>query len=135
MLLNQDSSRELKFLAAFLLISVFIFIAGLIISIYFIFINPMNKEKTTATITNITNNTTTVKYEVNGRLYEKRYSSYSSTYYVGKKIKIYYNKRKPIDSSIASFRFLSLIAPGIGIIFIGVSGILCIVFYKKEYSA
>ena len=127
---NPEQSKKLKVLSIILLSSFIIFLIGVAVSIYFIFILPMNKGKTDATITKITNNSTTVIY--NGRRYEKRYSVYSSSYYVGKKIKIYYNKQKPFDSSIANMRFISLVGPGIGIIFLGISGLFCLVFYKKN---
>lgn len=129
---NPEQSKELKVLSIILLSSFIIFLIGVAVSICFIFLLPMNKGKTDATITKITNNSTTVIYNVNGRRYEKRYSVYSSSYYVGKKIKIYYNKQKPFDSSIANMRFISLVAPGIGIILLGISGVLCLVFYKKN---
>ena len=129
---NPEQSKELKVLSIILLSSFIIFLIGVAVSIYFIFLLPMNKGKTDATITKITNNSTTVIYNANGRRYEKRYSAYSSSYYVGKKIKIYYNKQKPFDSSIANMRFISLVAPGIGIIFLGISGVFCLAFYKKN---
>ena len=134
MVLNQESNKELKVLATLLAASFIIFLIGVAISIYFIFLSPMNKEKTYGTITNITNSTTTIKYSAEGRIYNKRFNAYSSSYYVGKKVKLYYNKQKPFNSSISSFRFLSLIGPGIGIIFMGVTGILCLVFYKKNIN-
>lgn len=134
MILNPDQNKTVKMLAVFLVVSTFIFFLGVALSVYFIFVLPMHKEKTTAIITNITNNSTSVKYEANGRIYEKTYTAYSSNYYVGKKIKIYYNKRKPYSSFISSFRYLSLIGPGIGIILMGVTGIFCLVFYKKNIN-
>ena len=134
MLLNPESNKELKILAGFLIGSFVIFLIGVALAIYFIFLMPMNKEKTVATITKIDNNSTTVVYNAEGRIYNKRYSAYSSNYYVGKKIKIYYNKQKPYDSHISSFRYLSLIGPGIGIIFMGITGILCMIFYKKNIN-
>ncbi|MBR5662383.1 MAG: DUF3592 domain-containing protein [Bacilli bacterium] len=131
---NPEQSKELKILSGLLIGSFVLFLIGVAIAIYFIFLMPMNKEKTTATITKIENSSTTVVYTAEGRTYEKRFNAYSSNYYVGKKIKIYYNKQKPFDSHISSLRFLSLIAPGIGIIFMGVVGILCMVFYKKNIN-
>lgn len=134
MMLSPESNKTLKFLVIFLSASFIIFLIGVALAIYFIFLMPMNKEKTYGTVKNITNNSTTIIYSANGKTYNKKYSVYSSSYYVGKKVKIYYNKQKPFNSFISSFRYLSLIGPGIGIIFMGVSGILCMVFYKKEYN-
>lgn len=134
MMFNPEARKELKVLSWLLLGSFVVFLIGVAVAIYFIFLLPMNKEKTTATITKIENSTTTVIYTAEGRTYEKRFSAYSSNYYVGKKIKIYYNKQKPFDSHISSFRYLSLIGPGIGIIFMGVVGMLCFVFYKKNIN-
>ena len=114
MMLSPESNKTLKFLAIFLSASFIIFLIGVALAIYFIFLLPMNKEKTYGTVKNVTNNSTTIIYSAKGKTYNK--------------------KQKPFNSFISSFRYLSLIGPGIGIIFMGVSGILCMVFYKKEYN-
>ena len=134
MMMNPENKKELKILSIFLLSSFVIFLIGIALAVYFIFLAPMNKGKAEGVIKDITNNSTTIVYSANNRTYEKRFSAYSSTYYVGKKVKLYYNKQKPFNSSIAGMRYLSLIAPGIGIILLGVSGILCLVFYKKNIN-
>ena len=131
---NPDANNAVKALSILLIISVIIFLIGSAIAIYFIFVSPVNKGKTKAIITDITNNSTKVSYVVNGKKYNKTYTAYSSTYYVGKTIKIYYNKINPYKSFIANMRYLSLIGPGIGIIMLGVSGIGCMITYSKYYK-
>lgn len=131
MFANIEGNKTLKYMVIFLITSFIIFLVGLGIAIYFIFISPINKGKTYGKILYLESNRTAVSYKVNGRTYEKWYNAYNSTYYVGKKIKIYYNKYKPYNSSIASMRYLSLVAPGIGIIMLGVSGIICFSYYRK----
>ena len=133
---NINSNNEKKvlwFLVGLMLTSLLVFILGVVLSVYFIFIVPKSKGSVYGYITDINRTGTTASYIVEGVTYTKTYSVHSSNYYVGKKIKILYNRVKPIKSSIGSFRYLWLIMPGISIIFLGVSGILLFVFYKRNY--
>ena len=116
MMLNLDIEKE-KLVKIFLIIGLCILIIGLLISVKMIFLDRINKESTYGTITDISSNSTTVQYVVSQRKYRKTYSVYSSTYSVGKKIKIYYDKVRPNDSFIARMRYLILIVPGLGLIF------------------
>lgn len=97
--------------------------------------NYNNKIDTTGTITNISsyrnndgdeNHEVYVSYNVNGKEYKSRLNSYSSSFYEGKNIEIYYNKDNPNKIGVKSLDLLFLIFPGIGLIFviIGVTGIL-----------
>ena len=108
----------------------FVMLIGTIFAVKIIFVR--GKESTYAEIINIDNSSTTVKYIVGGKEYKRRCSAYSSTYYVGKKIKIYYNKVHPQKSTIANLRYLILIAPGMGLIITGVGGIGLLVEYMKS---
>lgn len=132
-MITEDAKTHMKPFLVLMIIGVLIFIVGVAISINYIFIYPKNKGKVEAVITDISHDTTTVNYEVNGRIYKKVYSVYSSNYYVGKKVNVLYNKAHPQKSMISSFRYLSLIGPGIGIVFLGVSGIGLLFIYQKYY--
>jgi len=114
-----------------MLFGLFVFIVGLAFSFKVIYWDVRGKESTKATITSINNNSTTCEYIVNGKKYAKKYFVNSSTYYVGKKIKIYYNPIRPQKSSIALMRYFILIVPFIGILILGISGIGLIIYYMK----
>ena len=115
-----------------MVISFIIFIIGASLASYYIFIDPISKGKVTATIVEI-DDKTKVTYNVDGREYEKTYNVYSSTYYVGKKIKVYYEKYNPHRSKIANMRYLWLIAPGIGVLLLGITGVALLIVYMKYY--
>lgn len=96
--------------------------------------NYDNKIYTTGTITDISSHRNYnghrshdvyVSYNVNGVEYESRLGSYSSGFYEGKEIEIYYDKDNPRKIGVKSLDVLFLIFPGIGLIFsiIGVTGI------------
>ncbi len=96
--------------------------------------NDKNKVNTVGTITEISsysrddnrNHDVYVSYIVDGKEYESRLYSYSSSFYEGKKINIYYDKENPNKIGVKSLDLLFLIFPGIGLIFliIGGTGIL-----------
>ncbi len=67
-----------------------------------------------------------VSYVVDGKKYESRLNGYSSTFYEGKEIKIYYDKDNPNKIGVKSLDLIFLIFPGIGLIFLimGVIGII-----------
>ena len=97
--------------------------------------NYANKVDTVGTITEISsyrntnhnrNHEVYVSYTVEGKEYESILNSYSSSFYEGKEIKIYYDKDNPSKIGVKSLDLLFLIFPGIGLIFliIGGTGIL-----------
>ena len=67
-----------------------------------------------------------VSYTVGGRRYKSKLNGYSSSFYEGKEIDIYYDKDNPNNIGVKSLDKLFLIFPGIGMIFVimGVSGIV-----------
>ncbi len=113
-------------------VGLFVFIIGLIFSVKTIFLDVRGKESTYAEIISLDGESTTVRYIAGGREYTKRFNAYSSTYYVGKEIKIFYSKAHPQKSFIANIRYLILIAPGMGLIITGVGGIGLFVSYMKS---
>ncbi len=104
----------------------------------FVFVNIFNYENKVDTIGTITeissyggtnrnrNHEVYVAYTVEGKQYESRLNGYSSSFYEGKEIKIYYDKDNPNKIGMKSLNLLFLIFPGIGLIFliIGLAGIL-----------
>lgn len=103
--------------------------------------NYSNKVDTVGTITEISSDRNTnynrntnrnrnykvyVSYTVEGEEYESILNSYSSSFYEGKEIEIYYDKDNPSKIGVKSLDLAFLIVPGIGLIFliIGGTGIL-----------
>lgn len=114
-------------------------VIGIFISLYVF--NYENKIDTTGVITEI--NTyrgrdnekkydVQVAYEVKGKEYESSLNVYSSSFYEGKEIDIYYDKNNPNKIGVKSLDFVFLIFPGIGIIFALIGGIGLIVKYNKK---
>ena len=104
--------------------------------------NYANKVDTVGTITEISsyrntnhnrNHEVYVSYTVEGKEYESILNSYSSSFYEGKEIKIYYDKDNPSKIGVKSLDLLFLIFPGIGLIFliIGGTGILVKINKRK----
>lgn len=117
----------------FAIIGAIFLIIGLII--FGNIINYENKVDTIGTITEISsyrdddhniNHEVYVSYNVEGKKYESKLNSYSSNFYEGKEIQIYYDKDNPNQIGVKSLDLLFLIFPGIGLIFLimGVTGIL-----------
>lgn len=88
--------------------------------------NKDNKVETIGTISNMysyrnsdgdTNYNVFVTYIVDGVEYESRLNGYSSNFYEGKRIKIYYDKNNPNKIGSESLDLLFLLFPGIGFIF------------------
>lgn len=97
--------------------------------------NYENKENTIGTITTITSYRdhdgdrsyeVYVTYNVDGKKYETELNGYSSDFYEGKEIEIYYDKDNPNKIGLKSLDLLFLILPGMGLIFlaVGSSGII-----------
>ena len=98
-------------------------------------LNYKNKIDTKAIITDISSYTSSkgnrnyqvyVSYIVEGKEYKSRLNGYSSGFYEGKEIDIYYDKDNPRQIGVKSLDLLFLILPSIGLIFliIGGTGIL-----------
>ena len=105
------------------------FIIGLVIigSIF----NYENKVDTVGTITEIssyrnTNHNRThevyVSYTIDGKEYESKLDGYSSSFYEGKEIGIYYDKDNPNKIGVKSLDLIFWILPGIGLIFLIIGG-------------
>ncbi len=73
-----------------------------------------------------------VSYIVDGKEYESRLNSYSSSFYEGKEIDIYYDKDNPSKIGMKSLDLLFLIFPGIGLIFLIIGGIGILVRINKR---
>lgn len=123
-------------------LGIIIIIVGVIVknTIY----NYDNKIETTGIITEISYHRDIddnreydvyVSYTVEGKKYETKLNGYSSNFYEGKEIKIYYDKDNPNKIGMKSLELLFLIFPGIGTIFliIGVIGI-SIKLNKKRWE-
>ena len=116
------------------------FIIGIFIMVG-IFSNYANAVDTKGTITEIRSYGSSddrshdvyVSYVVDGKEYVSELNAYSSTYYKGKEIKIYYDKNNPNKIGVKSMDLIFLIFPGIGLIFliIGGSGIIININKKK----
>ena len=75
---------------------------------------------------------TLVSFEVNGEKITARVNGYSSGFYKGKEIEIYYNEQNPNEISIPSLDLLFLIFPGIGVLFAGIGGTGLLVKGRKK---
>ena len=111
---------------AFLIIGIIITSIGLYTSV--IMLDNSNKVDTIGTITSIvsTSNDTPdvyVTYNVDGKRYTSVMRGYSSTFYEGKKIDIYYMKNDPNTIGSKKLELLLLLLPFIGLIFLLIGGI------------
>lgn len=102
-----------------------------------------NKVDTVGTITEISPYRNTnhdrdykvyVSYTVEGKEYESVLGGYSSGFYEGKEIEIYYDKDNPNKIGAKSLDLLFLIFPGIGMIFLVIGGIGILVKIAKRRS-
>lgn len=136
----KESKLENLIWIIFAIMGAIFFIIGLLIlgNIF----NYENKIDTVGTITEISsyrnthnniNHEVYVSYTVEGKKYESRLNSYSSSFYKGKEIDIYYEKDNPNKIGVKSLDLVFLIFPGIGLIFliIGGTGILVKINKKK----
>lgn len=94
-------------------------------------LNYENKESTVGTITEISTHRgindnvdyrVYVSYNVDGRMYESELNGYSSSFYKGKEINIYYDKSNPTKIGMKSLDLLLLMFPGFGLIFFAIGG-------------
>ena len=79
-----------------------------------------------------TNYNVYVRYRVDGEYYDSKLTGYSSSYKVGKKIKIYYHKDNVYKIGVKSLDILMLLFPGLGLIFVCVGGIPLIIKSNKK---
>ena len=117
-------------------------IVGLVVSVNIF--NYENKVDTVGTITEISsyysnnkhnrNYEVYVSYTVDGKEYESTLNSYSSSFYKGKEIDIYYDKDNPSKIGVKSLDLVFLIFPGLGLIFLIVGGIGILVKINKRKS-
>lgn len=123
----------------FLSIGVIFFLIGVIICANIF--NYENTIETTGVITEISyhkhsgsnsSHDVYVSYDVDGKAYESKLNSYSSSFYEGKEIDIYYDKENPNKIGIKSLDLLFLMFPGFGLIFVIIGGIAIIVKIKKK---
>lgn len=124
---------------SFLVIGLIFLIVGIIICINTF--DYTDKIETTGVITEITSyrnrdgdtiHNVYVKYEINGKQYESKLNSYSSNFYEGKEIKIYYEKDNIGNIGVKSLDLMSLMFPGFGIIFSSIGGISLFVQLRKK---
>lgn len=127
---NFGSITEYLMWGIFVTIGSVFFIIGILICI-----GNLNYENTTQTVGVISEIKTRtdsdgdiyrrvyVKYEADGTEYETELDGYSSSYYEGKEIEIYYDNDNPYDVGVKSFDYLLLIFPGMGLIFLLIGGI------------
>lgn len=101
-----------------------------------------NRIYTIGTITEITSykdsdgdikHNTYVSYNIDGKQYESDLNGYSSSFYKGKEIEIYYNKNNPNIIGTEIFDFLTFIFPTLGliVIIIGINGLVSKVRKKR----
>lgn len=131
---HEESKKIRNVFIALMIVGLVIFLIGAAISVKMLIFDKIGKEKTSATITKITNNSTSVEYSVKNKIYRRTYTVFNSTYREGNQVKIYYDKTNPSKSFIAAMQYLILIVPGIGILFMGISGIGFIYIYTKYYK-
>ncbi len=135
----KDNKKETLMWTIFAIIGAIFVAVGLILfeSVF----NSANKVETTGIITRISLSGSSenesykvyVSYVVKGDEYESILNGYSSSFYEGKEVEIYYDKDNPNKIGMKSLNLLILIVPGIGLIFliIGGTGILLKVSKKK----
>ena len=111
---------------AFLIIGIIITSIGLYTSV--IMLDSSNKVDTIGTITSIVSTSSDtpdvyVTYNADGKRYTSVMRGYSSTFYEGKKIDIYYMKNDPNIIGNKKLELLILLLPFIGLIFLLIGGI------------
>lgn len=110
----------------FLLIGIIITSIGLYTSVKTL--DSSNKVDTIGTITSIVRTSSDtpnvyVTYDVDGRSYTSVINGYSSSFYEGKKIDIYYMKNDPNTIGSKKLELLLLLIPFMGLIFLLIGGI------------
>ena len=119
------------------LIWIIFFIVGMTFSLVALFFgysmfNIENKTQGVAIITKMDNDEVYVTYEVDGKEYNNKLNMRSSSFYVGKEIKIYYNQENPNIVVCDDLKILIYIFLGIGLVFLLIS--VVIMFFKIKSS-
>ena len=126
----QKNKLENLMWICFISLGIILAIGGLIL--YFVIFNYENKVDTIGKISKVAlyrdmndnqKYEVYVLYSVDGEQRESKLNGYSSQFYEGKEIKIYYDKDNPDKIGMKSLDLLFLIIPGIGIIFLIIGGI------------
>ena len=135
----QKNKLENLMWICFISLGIILVIGGLIL--YFVIFNYENKVDTIGKISKVAlyrdmndnqKYEVYVLYSVDGEQHESKLNGYSSQFYEGKEIKMYYDKDNPDKIGMKSLDLLFLIIPGIGIIFLIIGGIGIIVNVKKK---
>ena len=126
--MKENKTENLLWIIFTIIGGIFVVIGLIIVGNVF---NYENKESTVGIITEIStyrgnnddrNYRVYVSYNVDGRTYESELNGYSSSFYEGKEIEIYYDKDNPNKIGMKSLDLLFLILPGIGLIFLVIGG-------------
>ena len=136
----KTNKNEYILLGFFALFGIIFIIIGIFLCVDVL--NYENKEETIGVIEQISfhnendGNTTYdiyVSYTIDQKDYQSVMHNYSSDFYEGKKITIYYDKDNPEMIGIKSLDLLVLIFPGLGLIFFSIGGIgLYRKFHRKK---
>lgn len=125
----------------FAIIGAIFLVVGVIVGVNIF--NYDNKIETKGIITDIssyrksddeTGHEVYVSYNVAGKEYESKLNGYSSSFYIGKEIDIYYDQYDPNKIGVKSLDLVFLIFPALGFIFfiIGVIGIVVNIVKKMQ---
>jgi len=115
----------------FTIMGIIFLVVGIFFSYQTLIASKDNKVETTGKITQIIPYRTTsrdrgydvyVSYVVEGQEYESRLNAYSSSFYEGKEIEIYYNKNNPHEIGSSSLDLLVLMFPAMGLLFAMIGG-------------
>ena len=126
--MKENKTENLLWIIFTIIGGIFVVIGLIIVGNVF---NYENKESTVGIITEIStyrgnnddrNYRVYVSYNVDGRTYESELNGYSSSFYEGKKINIYYDKNNPNKIGMKSLDFIFLMFPGFGLIFLSIGG-------------
>ena len=125
--MKENKTENLLWIIFTIIGGIFVVIGLIIVGNVF---NYENKESTVGIITEIStyrgnnddrNYRVYVSYNVDGT-YESELNGYSSSFYEGKKINIYYDKNNPNKIGMKSLDFIFLMFPGFGLIFLSIGG-------------
>ena len=134
----KENKEEILAGVIFLIVGMVFMLVGIIFGISKL--NYNNKVNTTGVITEISSYRKSngdrkydvyVSYLVNGIEYNSKLGGYSSGFYEGKEIEIYYDKDNPTKIGTKSIDFLFIIFLGMGTVFVIIGGIL---IYQKVYK-
>ena len=126
--MKENKTENLLWIIFTIIGEIFVVIGLIIVGNVF---NYENKESTVGIITEIStyrgnnddrNYRVYVSYNVDGRTYESELNGYSSSFYEGKEINIYYDKNNPNKIGMKSLDMLFLMFPGFGLIFFAIGG-------------